>query len=310
MGRFVLRRVLQGILVVVVATLLIFLATFALGDPFASSGEKAVPPEIAAINRAKFGMDQPLPLQFLHYLGNLFTGDLGIDFDQRRPVTELIAATLPNTIRLSLVALVFLILIGVSAGVLAAVRRYSFWDALVTVITTIMIGIPTFVLGIFLVANVSGWGPFPPVPRSFTIEVPWYQDVLLPGLTLAVIESAFVARLMRGSMLEVMRADYVRTARAKGLPESTVITKHAMRNSLLPVVTFVGLTLGTYIGGAIITETIFQYNGTGYLLARAISTNNSPVIMAVVVYSVIAYVLLSMIVDVLYAYLDPRIRLS
>lgn len=310
MGRFVLRRVLQGILVVVAATLLIFLATFALGDPFASSGEKAVPPEIAAINRAKFGMDQPLPLQFLHYLGNLFTGDLGLDFDQRRPVTELIAATLPNTLRLSLVALVFLILIGVSAGVLAAVRRYSFWDALVTVVTTIMIGIPTFVLGIFLVANVSGWGPFPPVPRSFTIEVPWYQDVLLPGLTLAVIESAFVARLMRGSMLEVMRADYVRTARAKGLPESTVITRHAMRNSLLPVVTFLGLTLGTYIGGAIITETIFQYNGTGYLLARAISTNNSPVIMAVVVYSVIAYVLLSMIVDVLYAYLDPRIRLS
>lgn len=310
MGRFVLRRVLQGILVVVAATLLIFLATFALGDPFASSGEKAVPPEIAAINRAKFGMDQPLPLQFLHYLGNLFTGDLGLDFDQRRPVTELIAATLPNTLRLSLVALVFLILIGVSAGVLAAVRRYSFWDALVTVVTTIMIGIPTFVLGIFLVANGSGWGPFPPVPRSFTIEVPWYQDVLLPGLTLAVIESAFVARLMRGSMLEVMRADYVRTARAKGLPESTVITRHAMRNSLLPVVTFLGLTLGTYIGGAIITETIFQYNGTGYLLARAISTNNSPVIMAVVVYSVIAYVLLSMIVDVLYAYLDPRIRLS
>lgn len=310
MGRFVLRRVLQGILVVVAATLLIFLATFALGDPFASSGEKAVPPEIAAINRAKFGMDQPLPLQFLHYLGNLFTGDLGLDFDQRRPVTELIAATLPNTLRLSLVALVFLILIGVSAGVLAVVRRYSFWDALVTVVTTIMIGIPTFVLGIFLVANVSGWGPFPPVPRSFTIEVPWYQDVLLPGLTLVVIESAFVARLMRGSMLEVMRADYVRTARAKGLPESTVITRHAMRNSLLPVVTFLGLTLGTYIGGAIITETIFQYNGTGYLLARAISTNNSPVIMAVVVYSVIAYVLLSMIVDVLYAYLDPRIRLS
>lgn len=310
MGRFVLRRLLQGILVVVVASFLIFLATFALGDPFASSGEKAVPPEIAAINRAKFGMDQPLPLQFLSYLGNLFTGDLGIDFDQRRPVTDLIAATLPNTIRLSLVALVFLVLIGVGAGVLAAVRRYSFWDALTTVVTTVMIGVPVFVVAIFLVANVSGWGPFPPVPRSFTVEVPWYRDVLLPGFTLAVIESAFVARLMRGSMLEVMRADYVRTARAKGLPERAVITRHAMRNSLLPVVTFVGLTLGTYIGGAIITETIFQYNGTGYLLARAISTNNSPVIMAVVVYSVIAYVLLSMLVDILYAYLDPRIRLS
>ncbi|ALE74957.1 putative peptide ABC transporter permease protein [Pseudonocardia sp. Ae168_Ps1] len=310
MGRFITRRVLQGILVVVVAALLIFLATFALGDPFASTGEKAVPPEVAALNRAKFGMDQPLVIQFLHYLGNLFTGDLGIDFDQRRPVTELIGAVLPNTIILGLVAMLFLLLFGVSAGILAAVRRYSFWDALVTVLTTVMIGIPVFVLAIFLVANVSGIGPFPPVPRSFTVEVPWYFDVLLPAFTLAVIEAAFVARLMRGSMLEVLRADYVRTARAKGLPERTVLGRHAVRNSLLPVVTFVGLTLGSYVGGAIITETVFQYNGVGYLLSRAIVNNNAPVIMAVVIYTVIAYVVLSLIVDILYAYLDPRIRLN
>ncbi|MBP2370840.1 ABC transporter permease [Pseudonocardia parietis] len=310
MGRFIARRVLQGVLVVVVASFLIFLATFALGDPFASSGEKSVPPEIAAINRAKFGMDQPLVIQFLNYLGNLVVGDMGVDFDQRRPVTELIAQTLPNTIILGMVAVGFLILFGISAGILAAVKRYSFWDALVTVLTTLMIGIPVFVIAIFLVANVAGVGPFPPVPRSFTLEVPWYLDVVLPAFCLAIIEAAFVARLMRGSLLEVMGADYVRTARAKGLPERTVLARHAVRNSLLPVVTFVGLTLGSYIGGAIITETIFQYNGTGYLLARAIATNNSPVLMAIVVYSVIAYVLLSMIVDILYAYLDPRIRLS
>ena len=310
MGRFILRRVLQGLLVVVVAAFLIFLATFALGDPFASSGEKAVPPEIAALNRAKFGMDQPLLIQFVNYLGNLAIGDMGVDFDQRRPVSELILDVLPNTIVLGLVAVLFLILFGVSAGILAAVRRYSFWDAFVTVLTTVMIGIPVFVLAIFLVANVSGVGPFPPVPRSFTVEVPWYFDVLLPAFTLAVIEAAFVARLMRGSMLEVLRADYVRTARAKGLPERTVIGRYAVRNSLLPVVTFVGLTLGSYVGGAIITETVFQYNGVGYLLSRAITTNNAPIITAVVIYTVVAYVLLSMVVDVLYAYLDPRIRLN
>ncbi|PKB32537.1 ABC transporter permease [Pseudonocardia alni] len=310
MGRFILRRVLQGLLVVVVAAFLIFLATFALGDPFASSGEKAVPPEIAALNRAKFGMDQPLLIQFANYLGNLAIGDMGVDFDQRRPVSELILDVLPNTIVLGLVAVLFLILFGVSAGILAAVRRYSFWDAFVTVLTTVMIGIPVFVLAIFLVANVSGVGPFPPVPRSFTVDVPWYFDVLLPAFTLAVIEAAFVARLMRGSMLEVLRADYVRTARAKGLPERTVIGRHAVRNSLLPVVTFVGLTLGSYVGGAIITETVFQYNGVGYLLSRAITTNNAPIITAVVIYTVVAYVLLSMVVDVLYAYLDPRIRLN
>ncbi|MBN9758676.1 Dipeptide transport system permease protein DppB [Pseudonocardia sp. Ae406_Ps2] len=310
MGRFILRRLLQGILVVVVTAFLIFIATFSLGDPFASTGEKVVPPEVAAINRAKFGLDQPLPVQFVNYLGNMVTGDFGLDFDQRRPVSQLLAETVPNTILLAVVALLFLVLFGVTAGVIAAVRRYSFWDVFVTVVSTIGIGVPVFVVAIFLVANVSGVGPFPPVPRSFLEEVPWYWDVILPAFTLAIIESAFVARLMRGSMLEVLQADYIRTARAKGLSERTVIGKHAMRTSLLPVVTFVGLTLGTYIGGAIVTETVFQYNGAGFLLARAITNNNAPVIMAVVVYSVVAYVLLSMLVDILYAYLDPRIRLS
>lgn len=310
MGKFIARRTAQAILVVIVATLLIFLATFALGDPFASNGEKAVPPEIAAINRAKFGADQPLPLQFLTYLGNMVTGDFGIDFEQRRPVADLLAATVPNTIRLAVVAILIDILIGVVAGVIAAVKRYSFWDVLVTVASTLAIGIPTFIIGILLVANVSGLGPFPSVPRSFTVQVPWYQEVLLPALTLAIVDAAFIARLMRGSMLEVLKADYIRTARAKGLSERAVIGKHAMRNSLIPVVTYVGISLGVLIGGAIITETIFQYNGVGYLLSRSIVQSNAPVIIAIVVFSVVAYVLLSLIVDILYAYLDPRIRLN
>ena len=156
----------------------------------------------------------------------------------------------------------------------------------------------------------AGWGPFPAVPRNFTVEVPWYQEVLLPALTLAAVDAAFVARLMRGSLLEVLRADYVRTARAKGLPERTVIGRHALRNALIPVVTYAGVSLGVLFGGAIITETIFQYNGVGYLLSRAIVNSNAPVIIAVVVFSVVAYVLLSLLVDILYAVLDPRIRLS
>lgn len=310
MGRFILRRVVQAVLVILAATLLIFLATFAIGDPFASSGEKAVPPDIAAANRAKFGLDKPLPLQYLIYLGNMVRGDFGIDFEQHRPVSQMLEAAIPNTVRLAIVAIILDVLIGVIAGVIAAVKRYSFWDVLVTVLATLAIGIPVFVIGVVLVANVAGWGPFPSVPRSFLVQVPWYREVLLPAFTLAIIDAAFIARLMRGSMLEVLRADYIRTARAKGLSERRVIGKHAMRNSLIPVVTYTGVSLGVLFGGAIITETIFQYNGVGYLLSTAIVKSNAPVIIAVVVFSVVAYVVLSTIVDILYAFLDPRIRLN
>jgi len=310
MGKFILRRAAQALLVIIGATLLVFLANFAFGDPFGSTGDRQVPPAIAAANRAAFGLDQPLPLQYLTYMGNLFTGDLGVDYNQNRPVIELLIETVPNTARLALVAIVIDIFIGVTAGIIAAVKRYSFADVLVTVVSTLAIGIPTFVIGFVLVATLSGVGPFPTVPRSFTVEVPWYTEVLLPAFALAIVDAAFVARLMRGSMLEVLRSDYIRTARAKGLSERKVIGKHALRNSMIPVITYIGVSLGGLLGGAIITEGIFQYPGVGYLLFRAIGANNAPVITAVVIFSVLAIVVLSLIVDILYAYLDPRIRLS
>jgi oligopeptide transport system permease protein len=310
MGKFVIRRIAQAILVIITAMLLIFLALFALGNPFSSSGEKTVPPETQALLRAKFGLDKPVPLQFLVYLKNMFTGDLGIDFDQRRQVSELLANAVPATVRLTLVAILIDILIGITAGIIAAVWRYSFWDVVVTLLSTLALGIPVFVIGLTLRANVSGLAFFPPVPRTFGQEPFWLAEVLLPAFTLAVVDAAFVARLMRGSMLEVLRADYIRTARAKGLPERKVIGKHAMRNSIIPVVTYLGISLGTLLGGAIITETIFQYPGVGYLLFTSIKNSNNPVIMAITAFAVIVFVTLSLIVDILYAYLDPRIRLS
>jgi ABC-type dipeptide/oligopeptide/nickel transport system permease component len=310
MGKFVIRRLAQAVMVVIAATILLFIGLFVLGDPFASSGDKTVPPATQAILRAKFGMDQSVPMQYLTYLGNLFTGDLGIDLNQRRPVAEMLGTALPATARLAVLAVVLDILIGVAAGVIAAVWRYSFWDVLTTVITTLAIGVPTFVIGIWLRQTVSGVWFFPQVPRTFTEVAPWYTEVLLPALTLAIIDAAFIARLMRGSMLEVLRMDYIRTARAKGLGERTVIMKHAFRNSIIPVVTYVGIGLGALLGGAIITETLFQYNGIGFLLYKSILQNNNPVIMAIVTFAVLVYVFLSMIVDILYAYLDPRIRLS
>lgn len=310
MGKFVIRRLAQAVMVVIAATILLFIGLFVLGDPFASNGDKVVPPETQAILREKFGMDGPLPLQYLTYLGNLFTGDLGVDLNQRRPVADMLGAAVPNTARLALIAIIIDVAIGVIAGIVAAVWRYSFWDVLVTIVTTLAIGVPTFVIGVWLRQTVSGTWIFPQVPRTFTEVVPWYSEVLLPAMTLAIVDAAFIARLMRGSMLEVLRMDYIRTARAKGLGERTVIMKHAFRNSIIPVVTYVGIGIGVLLGGAIITETLFQYNGVGFLLYRSILQNNNPVIMAIVTFAVLIYVLLSMIVDILYAYLDPRIRLS
>lgn len=249
-------------------------------------------------------------MQYLTYLGNLFTLDLGIDFEQRRDVAGMLGTALPATARLALIAILIDVVIGIIAGIIAAVWRYSFWDVVLTLVTTLAIGLPTFVIGVALRAALSGEWIFPDVPRSFTVEVPWFNEVLLPAVTLAIVDAAFIARLMRGSMLEVLRADYVRTARAKGLSERKVIGKHALRNSVIPVTTYIGVSLGVLLGGAIITETIFQYNGIGYLLYNAINDNNNPVIMAIVVFGVIAYVVLSTVVDILYAFLDPRIRLN
>jgi oligopeptide transport system permease protein len=311
MGKFIVRRVAQGVLVIIAAMLIIFLALFALGDPFSSSGDKTVPPDTQAILRAKFGMDKPVPIQFLVYLKNMFSGDLGIDFDQRRQVSDMLASALPMTVRLTLVAIIIDVAIGVLAGIIAAVWRYSFWDVLVTLLTTLAIGFPTFVIGLSLRSSVTGKLMFPAVPRSAFGEQPfWLWEVLLPAFTLAIVDAAFIARLMRGSMLEVMRADYIRTARAKGLSERTVIGKHAVRNSIIPVVTYVGIGIGGLLGGAIITETIFQYQGVGLLLYKSILNNNNPVIMAVTAFGVIVFVALSLVVDILYAFLDPRIRLN
>jgi oligopeptide transport system permease protein len=310
MGKFVIRRLAQAVLVVIAATILLFIGLFVLGDPFANTGDKVVPPATQEILRAKFGMDKSLPMQYLTYLGNLITGDLGVDFDQRRPVADMLSQAVPATARLALIAIIIDVLIGVVAGIIAAVWRYSFWDVLVTILTTLAIGLPTFVIGIWLRQTVSGVWIFPQVPRPFTDVAPWYTEVLLPAITLAIVDAAFIARLMRGSMLEVLRMDYIRTARAKGLGERTVILKHAFRNSIIPVVTYVGISIGVLLGGAIITETLFTYNGVGFLLYKSILQNNNPVIMAIVTFAVLVYVFLSMIVDILYAYLDPRIRLS
>ncbi|HEX2131567.1 MAG TPA: ABC transporter permease [Actinophytocola sp.] len=313
MTRFAVRRTAQALAAIVVTTMLTYYGLFVMHDPFATNNGRVVPPEIKAALDAKFGMDEPLPVRYLTYLGNLFTGDLGIDFERRREVSDLIVAAVPNTVRLALIAISLQVVIGIFAGVVAAIHRSRFLDVLVSTSTILLLGIPIFVLAVVLRSEVSGLAVFglelfPTVPVRFTTEVPWYKEVALPALTLAVAEVAVIARIARASMLDVLTADFLRTARAKGLGEWRVIVHHGLRNALIPVVHLVGIGLGVTLGGMFLVEGIFDYPGLGYLFFRSIGEKNDPVVMALTVYAIIAFVLLSALADLLSAYLDPRIR--
>ncbi len=315
MLRFVLRRTAQALLVFVIVTALCYVALYQLGNPFAAVGEKVIPPQTQAILRETFQLDRPLPVQYLNYLANLFTGDLGIDYDKRLPVFGLIADAVPNSVRLAVLALALQLVIGICAGVLAAVRRGSFTDALVTVAAVVLLSVPLIVTAAalrdtFSGTRVFGITLFPALPRTIAVEVHWYDELLLPALALALGGMAFTVRLTRGSMLEVLESDYVRTARAKGLPPRIVVFKHTLRNAIIPLANIATIELGAMLGGAIIVETIFQYNGVGYLFARALRSLNTPLLMAIMSYMVIAFVVLIALADILCAYLDPRLRID
>ncbi|MFW6187262.1 MAG: ABC transporter permease [Actinomycetota bacterium] len=305
MGRYVIRRLLLTIPVLLGASLLIFAMVYALpGDPIrALGGDRPLSEAVQAQLRAEYNLDDPLLIQYVKYLGGLVQGDFGTDFSGR-PVLDTILDRLPVTIRLALVAVGFEILIGVLAGVLAGLRRGSFFDNLVLVSTTVVVSIPVFVLG-FLAQYVFGvrlgWFPIAGISEG------WYS-YLLPGLVLAALSLAYVARLTRTSLAENLQADYVRTARAKGLAESRVVGKHALRNSLIPVVTFVGADLGALMGGAIVTESVFNIPGLGRAVYDAVLRQEGAVVVGIVTLFVFFYIFFNLVVDVLYAALDPRIR--
>lgn len=307
MGRYVIRRLGQMVVVLFGATVVLFCCLFILpGDPVGSlGGDKARDPAVVEQLRERYGLNDPLPVQYGHFVKNLAQGDLGEDFTQRRPVTEILQPKLVNTAELAITAIVIDIVIGLLAGLVAALFRYSFWDVLITLLTTMAVGFPSFVIGMVL-------------QKAFVIELPWFplisdgtaNSLILPAFTLAILDAALVARLMRGTMLEVLRADYVKTAIAKGLPRRTVLFKHVMRNSIIPVVTYLGISFGTLLGGALITEAIFNWDGIGLALVQAVQQQNNPIIIGVVSFGVAVFVLLNLIVDLLYAVLDPRIRLA
>ncbi|AUS78316.1 ABC transporter permease [Actinoalloteichus sp. AHMU CJ021] len=306
MGRYVARRLLQLIPVFIGTTFLIYLLVWALpGDPFAGKcGERPCPESFVAVMREKFNMDDPLFIQYGKYLLNLLQGDFGETFSGTS-VGTLISNAYPVTIRLALIALLFEALIGVIAGILTGLRGRGFMDNLVLVSTLFLIAIPTFVTG-YLVQTVFGlqlgW-----IAPTVSGNASW-GELLAPGFVLASVSMAYVARLTRTSIAENKRADFVRTAVAKGQPQHRVVGVHLLRNSAIPVVTFLGTDLGALMGGAIVTEGIFNINGIGGLVFRSIARQEGTTVTGVVVLLVIVYLVMNLLVDLLYAVLDPRIR--
>ncbi|OEJ25183.1 ABC transporter permease [Streptomyces agglomeratus] len=305
MGRYVIRRLLQMIPVFFGATLLIFLMVNVMGDPIAGlCGDRECDPATAARLRAEFGLDEPVWQQYLTYMGNVFTGDFGTAFNGQK-VTELMGTAFPVTIRLTLVAVVFEVVIGISLGVLTGLRRGRPADTGVLLMTLVVISIPTFVTGLLLQLLLGvKWGIIKPaVSSDATVD-----ELLVPGLVLASVSLAYITRLTRTSVAENSRADYVRTAVAKGLPRRRVVSRHLLRNSLIPVVTFIGTDVGALMGGAIVTERIFNIHGVGYQLYQGILRQSSQTVVGFVTVLVLVFLLANLLVDILYAVLDPRIR--
>ncbi|MEU3371046.1 ABC transporter permease [Streptomyces sp. NPDC006660] len=305
MGRYVIRRLLQMIPVFFGATLLIFLMVNVMGDPIAGlCGDKACDPATAAQLEKEFGLDKPVWQQYLTYMGNVFTGDFGTAFNGQK-VTELMSAAFPVTIRLTVVAIVFEVVIGISLGVVTGLRRGRPIDTVVLMLTLVVIAIPVFVTGLLLQLFLGvEWGVVRP---TVSPEAP-FDELLVPGLVLASVSLAYVTRLTRTSIAENSRADYVRTAVAKGLPRHRVITRHLLRNSLIPVVTFIGTDVGALMGGAIVTERIFNIHGVGYQLYQGILRQSTQTVVGFVTVLVLVFLIANLIVDLLYAVLDPRIR--
>ncbi|MEH1054391.1 ABC transporter permease [Micromonospora sp. CPCC 206171] len=306
MGRYLLRRLLQLVPVFIGTTLMIYALVWAVpGDPFAGKcGDRGCPENYIAMMTEKYHLDEPFFVQYAVYMKNLFQGDFGSTWSGRS-VNDIIATSYPNTLKLAAVALLIEALIGLTAGVLTGLRRNGFLDNLVLVSTLFLIALPVFVVG-FVLQWLFGvkWGIVTPtVSNEMRLS-----ELILPGFVLGSASMAYIARVSRTSIAENRRADYVRTAIAKGLPMRRVVGIHLLRNSLIPVVTLLGTDLGALMGGAIITEGIFGINGIGRQVLRAIVTKESATVVSIVVVLVLVYLLMNLLVDLLYAALDPRIR--
>lgn len=306
MSAYLLRRLAQTVLTFFGATFIIYALMFSIAeDPLqALAGERPVSPSQRVQLTEQYHLDEPLAVQYGYYMKGLLTGDLGRNLSGR-PLGRMLAEAWPRTIQLALLALAFVVVIGISGGIWAALRRNGIFDRVSLAFTLVVIGTPVFVIGSVAQSVLGvelGW--FAP---SYRAEA-GISTYILPAIVLALLSLATGMRLTRTSMVENLRADYVRTAAAKGLTRGRTVGVHVMRNSLIPVITFIGADLGALMGGAVVTEGIFNIPGIGHLLFRGIQTEDGPQVVTIVSLLVLVYLLTNLLVDLLYAVLDPRIR--
>ncbi len=318
---FVLRRLVQAVIVMLTVAFIAFMLFQYVGDPVTNIlGQDATPAQRQQL-RADLGLDKAFPIQFAHFVGKAVQGEFGLSLRQGRKVSSLIAERLPATLELAFSAAFIALVFGIPMGVYAALRRGSFLSQLLMTVSLLGVSLPVFLIGILLIlffAVTLKW--FPSFGRgevvafgSWTsgfLTVDGWKHLILPAITLAVFQLTLIMRLVRSEMLEVLRADYIKFARARGLPNRAVYFGHALRNTLVPVITIVGLQLGSLIAFAIITETVFQWPGMGLLFIQAVTFADIPVMAAYLCLIALIFVVINLVVDLLYFAVDPRLRIE
>jgi len=321
MFAFILRRLIQAVIVMITVGFIAFLLFQYVGDPVVFLlGQDATPAQISAL-RSDLGLDQPFFVQFWHFLGNAAQGEFGLSLRQGAKVSRLIAERLPATLELALVAALLSLLVGIPMGVYAALRRGTWLSQLFMTLSLLGVSLPTFLIGILLIlAFAVGLGWFPSFGRGDVVQLGWWSSglfsakgwrhITLPAVTLAIFQLTLIMRLVRAEMLEVLRSDYIKFARARGLSNRAIHFGHALKNTLVPVMTITGLQLGGLIAFAIITETVFQWPGMGLLFIQAVTFADIPMMAAYLCLIALIFVLINLVVDLLYFAVDPRLRVA
>ncbi len=321
MVAFIIRRLLQSIIVMGVVGFVAFSLFQFVGDPvLAMVGQDATPEQRAELRR-DLGLDDPIPVQFAHFVSQAMQGDFGMSYRQSRKVSTLLKERFPATIELAIVAAVLALVIGIPMGVYTALRRKGWLANLLLAVSLIGVSLPVFLIGILLIlvfAVILGW--LPSFGRGQTVSIGWWSTgllgrdgwahIILPAITLALFQTTLIMRLVRAEMLEVLRTDYIKFARARGLSDRAVYFGHALRNTLVPVITITGLQLGAIIAFAIITETVFQWPGMGLLFIQSVQVADIPIMAAYLCLIALIFVTINLVVDLLYFVVDPRLRVE
>jgi peptide/nickel transport system permease protein len=318
---FILRRLVQAVIVMLAVAFIAFMLFQYVGDPVTNLLGQDATPEQRAQLRADLGLDKPFPVQFARFVENAAQGEFGLSLRQGRKVSSLIAERFPATVELALSAAVIALVVGIPMGVYSAIRRGTFWSQVMMTISLLGVSLPTFLIGILLilvfavmlkwlpsfgrgdVVSLGGW-------TTGFLTVDGLKHLILPSITLAVFQLTLIMRLVRSEMLEVLRTDYIRFARARGLANRAIYFGHALKNTLVPVITITGLQLGSLIAFAIITETVFQWPGMGLLFIQAVTFADIPVMAAYLCVIALIFVVINLVVDLLYFAVDPRLRVE